>query len=106
MKGRLHNSMTISYPFAFIVDGGYTQWTSWTACGVTCGYSTQTRARTCTNPIPQYLGADCSGDADESQQCYAGIMCPSKYKRLFEVVYYLWHLMTFNDHLFETAMHI
>ena len=60
------------------VDGGFGQWTAWSACGITCGYSTQSRSRQCDSPAPQYNGRDCSGDLTETQQCYGGVMCPSK----------------------------
>ena len=58
------------------VDGGYSSWTSWTACPVTCGSGQITRSRTCTNPAPQYSGADCQGNSDESSYCILG-NCPS-----------------------------
>jgi hypothetical protein len=54
---------------SIVVNGGWTQWTTWGDCSVTCGGGTQTRSRTCDNPAPQYGGAQCSGDASGSQQC-------------------------------------
>ncbi|XP_060579783.1 SCO-spondin-like, partial [Ruditapes philippinarum] len=51
------------------VNGGWTQWTAWDDCSVTCAGGTQTRSRSCTNPLPQYGGAQCSGSGSDSQQC-------------------------------------
>ncbi|WAR18812.1 CADN-like protein [Mya arenaria] len=57
------------------IDGGYTLWSDWDACSVTCGDGTQSRSRTCSNPEPQYGGLDCVGDSTESQPCNGG-PCP------------------------------
>ncbi|KAK3095360.1 hypothetical protein FSP39_013702 [Pinctada imbricata] len=51
------------------IDGAFTDWTSWDTCTVTCGGGTQNRERSCTNPAPQYGGADCTGDTSEIQDC-------------------------------------
>ncbi|XP_071836091.1 uncharacterized protein [Apostichopus japonicus] len=53
------------------IHGEWTQWSSWSACSVTCGGSQQTRTRTCTNPAPKYFGDDCpAADADtETRDC-------------------------------------
>ncbi|XP_078322967.1 coadhesin-like [Crassostrea virginica] len=51
------------------IDGAWATWTSWGTCTVTCGGGTQTRSRTCTNPAPQYGGANCPGSAGSSQAC-------------------------------------
>ncbi|XP_035668228.1 A disintegrin and metalloproteinase with thrombospondin motifs adt-1-like isoform X1 [Branchiostoma floridae] len=59
-----------------IVDGGWTDWGSWSACSVTCGVGEQTRDRTCTNPEPANGGADCDGLAQETQACDTGVSCP------------------------------
>ena len=53
------------------VDGGYTDWTPWGDCSVSCGKGTQTRTRTCTNPPPEGKGSDCKrlGPKSETQDC-------------------------------------
>ncbi|CAH1231524.1 CILP2 [Branchiostoma lanceolatum] len=58
------------------VDGGWSNWSPWPDCSVTCGAGTQTRYRTCTNPEPAYGGAECDGQAQESQDCDTGVSCP------------------------------
>ncbi|XP_066275664.1 coadhesin-like [Branchiostoma lanceolatum] len=58
------------------VDGGWSDWSPWSACSVTCGNGTETRDRTCTNPAPAYGGADCVGLAQERQDCDTEVFCP------------------------------
>ena len=48
---------------------------------MTCEIGTWSRERTCTNPAPQYNGADCVGGVTESTQCDTGITCPGLYSR-------------------------
>ncbi|XP_078573393.1 von Willebrand factor D and EGF domain-containing protein-like [Branchiostoma floridae x Branchiostoma japonicum] len=60
------------------VDGGWTDWSPWSACSVTCGVGEQTRDRTCTNPAPAHGGADCGGPDQETQACDTGVSCPGK----------------------------
>ena len=61
-----------------IINGGWSDWSAYSACSVTaCGQSgTQTRTRTCTNPAPSGGGADCSGPASESISCSTAA-CPT-----------------------------
>ncbi|XP_041347701.1 coadhesin-like isoform X2 [Gigantopelta aegis] len=54
------------------IDGGWTEFTEWTdydECPVLCGNATkkQHRERDCTNPTPQYGGAECEGADSEDQ---------------------------------------
>eukprot|EP00058_Branchiostoma_floridae_P011291 XP_002596779.1 hypothetical protein BRAFLDRAFT_120487 [Branchiostoma floridae] len=59
-----------------VVDGGWSDWSAWSDCSVTCGVGTQTRDRSCTNPAPEHGGAECYGDTEEIQQCDSGVFCP------------------------------
>nr|KAG5685999.1 hypothetical protein BaRGS_028332 [Batillaria attramentaria] len=52
------------------VDGGWSCWTDWGPCSVTCGKGTRTRTRTCDNPPPSSGGADCVGSATETSPCH------------------------------------
>uniref|UniRef100_A0A3Q3NA32 SCO-spondin n=1 Tax=Mastacembelus armatus TaxID=205130 RepID=A0A3Q3NA32_9TELE len=52
------------------VDGGWTPWSVWSDCAVTCGQGTQVRTRACINPPPRNNGSDCSGPERETQECY------------------------------------
>jgi len=60
--------------FDYAVDGGWSAWSSWTECSVTCDYGVQTRLRTCTNPVPEFNGAPCQGNGTASKACFS--QCP------------------------------
>ena len=62
----------------FVVDGGWTVWSDWSECNVTCGIGTTDRFRACTNPEPMHNGIYCDGDAEETNDCDTGVDCPSK----------------------------
>ncbi|XP_078343677.1 uncharacterized protein LOC144629318 isoform X2 [Oculina patagonica] len=52
------------------VDGGFSDWSNWTACSVSCGTGFQLRRRTCTNPPPMYGGKLCeSNSSTEVRSC-------------------------------------
>jgi len=51
------------------VDGGWGNWTQWSACNGTCGTGRQNRTRKCDSPPPAYDGKQCSGVQAEEQQC-------------------------------------
>ncbi|WAR26354.1 HMCN1-like protein [Mya arenaria] len=62
--------------FPFTVDGGWSNWTEWTQCSVTCeGQGTQSRNRTCDNPIPMFGGAKCQGDGYAMRDCTSPDKC-------------------------------
>lgn len=54
----------------FPVDGGWTPWSVWSDCSVTCGRGTQVRTHACINPPPRNNGSDCSGPERETQDCH------------------------------------
>ena len=69
--------------FAFIinicsvaVNGGWSLWTSWSVCSVTCGSGQRTRQRTCNNPLSSDGGSDCAGDSSDQQTCTSPTDCP------------------------------
>ena len=65
--------------FVSVVDGGWSKWTSWNKCPVTCDWGNHTRSRKCDNPSPQHGGRECKGKPVENRVCYAGKRCPSRY---------------------------
>ena len=53
------------------VNGGYSMWSQWTECSVSCGGGTRARERTCTDPPPAGNGQGCEhlGDPEEEENC-------------------------------------
>ena len=84
----LIGNMAKSYDYDFrflvitllsLVAGGYSDWTVWTVCSVTCGRGYQTRHRTCASPKPSNGGQNCTflGYPDEEIVCNKNA-CPRK----------------------------
>ena len=57
------------------IHGGFTAWSAYTPCSVTCGKGTMTRTRSCTNPPPSNGGKPCEGSVSERAECDKGA-CP------------------------------
>ena len=59
------------------IDGGYTQWTEFSMCTMSCGNGTRQRTRNCSNPKPMYGGQNCShlGPNIEVKTCNTNL-CP------------------------------
>ncbi|KAJ7322393.1 hypothetical protein JRQ81_018680, partial [Phrynocephalus forsythii] len=54
------------------VDGGFTPWSPWSPCSLTCGgLGNMTRSRDCTNPTPANGGKECAGPRVDSKYCQA-----------------------------------
>ncbi|XP_053381979.1 A disintegrin and metalloproteinase with thrombospondin motifs gon-1-like [Mercenaria mercenaria] len=51
------------------VDGGWTSWGNWVSCSESCGGGVQSRARTCSNPLPSLSGKYCHGSPVEVKTC-------------------------------------
>ncbi|XP_053386636.1 SCO-spondin-like [Mercenaria mercenaria] len=50
------------------IDGGWTSYQDM-PCSVTCGLGVLTSFRTCTNPVPEYGGKNCTGEAYTFKRC-------------------------------------
>ena len=57
------------------VDGGWSVWSIWSKCSVTCGDGVQVRLRYCNNPSPTFGGRNCKGVAEETIPCLAKSKC-------------------------------
>lgn len=58
------------------INGMWSFWSNWLPCNAQCNYGTQSRARVCDNPPPQFGGELCVGDKSENIVCDTGIPCP------------------------------
>ncbi|XP_060580103.1 coadhesin-like [Ruditapes philippinarum] len=58
-----------------LVDGNWARWSPWSPCDVTCENGTQTRKRTCTDPVPAHGGLDCIGSNISTKSC-SKELCP------------------------------
>ncbi|KAK3592035.1 hypothetical protein CHS0354_019290 [Potamilus streckersoni] len=59
------------------VMGGWSLWTPWGECSVTCENGTRTRTRLCNHPPPNHHGLACPDDQIQYKDCSLP-MCPSK----------------------------
>ncbi|XP_045208717.2 coadhesin-like [Mercenaria mercenaria] len=54
------------------VHGGWTLWSEWEKCSVTCDVGIQRRHRNCSNPYPSKYGDHCFGDTLDDRICMPG----------------------------------
>ena len=52
-----------------VVDGGWTDFSRYSNCSVSCNGGNQSRWRKCTNPTPMHDGMNCSGTNIDTRQC-------------------------------------
>ena len=55
--------------FHSIVNGGWSHWSPWQPCTVTCGYGYRIRTRSCTSPPPKWGGQECTGTNVSISNC-------------------------------------
>ena len=57
--------------FIVLVDGGFSLWSLWTTCPVSCGGGSISRSRSCSRPMPTDGGRDCRdlGQSMETRAC-------------------------------------
>lgn len=67
--------------FVPIVDGNWSEWSSWEECSRTCGQGNRTRVRTCSNPPAQHGGRACEGKAVEAIMCSIR-PCPGEWRNI------------------------
>lgn len=87
------------------LDGGYSEWSSWSKCLATCGGGVQERFRKCSHPTPAFGGLDCRhiGPALESRECN-NFPCPSKFSPILNLM--LIKLNSENNKSIERAMYL
>ncbi|KAH3755669.1 hypothetical protein DPMN_190367 [Dreissena polymorpha] len=74
-----HNAYQICRKFCGlcnVVNGGWSIWSAFGICDVTCGNGTMTRTRQCNNPKPLNGREDCQGPSQNNGQCILN-RCPT-----------------------------
>ena len=52
----------------YVVNGGWSEWSPWTDCSLTCDIGQRTRYRLCDSPSPSNGGQNCSFDSSSGLQ--------------------------------------
>ena len=60
-----------------VLVGGWSSWTGWGSCSVTCGGGLMKRQRQCDNPAPSSFGQQCVGNDVDTDACN-GMVCPGQ----------------------------
>ncbi|XP_041357904.1 uncharacterized protein LOC121374862 isoform X2 [Gigantopelta aegis] len=58
-------------------DGGWSSWSMWSECTVTCGKGKRSRFRMCDSPYPLHGGRFCSGQTVQWRECHKA--CPESF---------------------------
>ncbi|KAL4218623.1 hypothetical protein ACF0H5_021213 [Mactra antiquata] len=54
------------------IDGGWSEWSSFTPCSRSCNGGIRLKKRRCNKPMPQFGGKSCVGEATQAQICNFG----------------------------------
>ena len=57
------------------LEGGWSTWSVYGDCSVTCGMGSKTRTRKCQSPVPPNGGSACIGEDSETKDCEE-MACP------------------------------
>jgi len=52
-----------------VIDGNWSEWSSWTTCSKKCAGGVKARERSCNNPEPSKGGKTCEGEGEEEAAC-------------------------------------
>jgi len=52
-----------------VIDGGWSDWSPWSSCSVSCGQGRQSHYRTCDNPPPSPGARFCDGSMFQWRHC-------------------------------------
>ena len=78
------------------INGGWTDWTAWFPCSVSCGRGIQISIRYCTNPYPARGGNRCVGPSVKRQICNPQ-RCPCKYCSVAFLIYVIYIYIPITD---------
>lgn len=70
-KGLSYQQEICEVPFCPI-DGGWSEFSNYSACSASCGVGMRIRSRICNSPMPQFQGQECSGESFQVQHCNEG----------------------------------
>ena len=51
------------------INGNWGAWSTWSECTATCGGGIRTKTRECTDPPPEFNGANCQGLPNKESEC-------------------------------------
>ena len=78
------------------INGGWTDWTVWFPCSVSCGGGVQISIRFCTKPYPSRGGKYCVGPSVKKQICNPQ-HCPCKYCAVGWLSKYIYPSLTWEQ---------
>ena len=64
------------------VDGGWSEWSKWSACTTTCGGGFTYSKRSCNSPPPSHAGKNCGGKSLKVRLCHLNICKTTDTKKI------------------------